>query len=98
MVQSVTCRTEGIPFGAIELTQIPPALRDTETNPLVLQPEDGLLVISDLDLTARRAKFDCFSSEDLEISANGDLAIQSTKPLTVSVVENPPRIILSQAE
>ena len=98
VVQSVTCRTEGIPFGAIELTQIPPALRDTETNPLVLQPEDGLLVISDLDLTARRAKFDCFSSEDLEISANGDLAIQSTKPLTVSVVENPPRIILSQAE
>jgi outer membrane assembly lipoprotein YfiO len=98
VVQSVTCRTEGIPFGAIELTQVPPILVDTETNPKEFQPEDGLIVISGLDLTARIQRFNCFSSEDLQVRSNGDLEIRSDKPLTVSIVNNPPRILLSHSE
>jgi outer membrane protein assembly factor BamD len=98
VVQSVSCHKEGIPFGAIELTQLPTTLRDTETDPKTLEPEDGVIVVSDLDLTARRERFDCFSAEDIEIRPNGDLAIHTGKPLSISVVENPPRILLSQTE
>ncbi|MEY4700571.1 MAG: outer membrane protein assembly factor BamD [Pseudomonadota bacterium] len=98
VVQSVTCRTEGIPFASIELTQVPPILRDTEMSPKEFQPEDDVIVVSGLDLSARIQRFNCFSSEDVEIRSNGDLAIHSTKPLTVSIVHNPPRILLSPSE
>lgn len=98
VVQSVTCRTEGIPFGAIEVTQVPPTLRNTETEPRLVSPEDGVIVLSGLDLTARRERFNCFSPEDVEVRSNGDLAIRSATPLNVSVIDNPPRILLSHAE
>jgi outer membrane assembly lipoprotein YfiO len=98
VVQSVTCRTEGVPFAAIEVTQAPPALQDTETNPREFQPEDGVIIISGLNLTARIQRFNCFSSEDVEVHSNGDLKIRSARPLTVSIVNNPPRILLSPSE
>jgi outer membrane assembly lipoprotein YfiO len=98
VVQSVTCRTEGIPFGAIEVTQVPTTLRNTETEPRLVSPEDGVIVLSGLDLTARREWFNCFSPEDVEVRSNGDLAIKSATPLNVSVIDNPPRILISQGE
>jgi outer membrane assembly lipoprotein YfiO len=98
VVQSVTCRTEGIPFGAIEVTQVPAALRETEIEPRLVSPENGVIILSGLDLTARRERFNCFSVEDVEVRSNGDLAISSANPLNVSVIDNPPRILLSQAE
>lgn len=98
VVQSVTCHTDDIPFGTIELTQVPTSLRDTETNPREFESEDGVVVISGLDLTARIQRFNCFSSEDLEVRSNGDLAIRSAKPLNISVLHNPARILVSPTE
>lgn len=95
VVQNVTCHAAEIPFGSLEVTQIPSSLRATETVPREIAPEDGMVVIPSLDLTARRDRFSCFSEGDLEIRANGDLALRSEKAVSVSVVENPPRILIS---
>lgn len=95
VVQSVSCHTEGIPFGAIELTQIPSTLRGTETTPQEFAPVEGVVVLEGLELTARQQRFTCFSTDDVEVRSNGDLALRSERPMTVSVVDSPPRILLS---
>ncbi len=95
VIQSVSCHTGDIPFGAVELTQLPANLRHTETTPQDFSPDDGVIILSGLQLTARQRRFTCFTTDDLEIRENGDLALSSEKSVTVSVVENPPRILLS---
>jgi outer membrane protein assembly factor BamD len=98
VVRRVHCETSGVPFGTIELTSLPESIRHTLTAPETLQPYEGHIVVQNLGLTSRQLTFDCFTSQDITITPEGDLEILSEKPLALTVMEEPARILLSSIE
>jgi outer membrane protein assembly factor BamD len=98
VVKKVHCETSGVPFGTIELTSLPQSIRHTLTAPETLQPYEGHIVIRELGLTSRQLTFDCFDSQDITITQEGDIEILSERPLTLTVMEEPARILLSSIE
>lgn len=95
VVQEVHCSKSDTPFATIELSRIPEPLLGYETSPLSVAPEDGVVVIKGTGLTARQSSFDCFGTKDLEITQEGDVQLASEHPLSVSVLSEPPRLLLT---
>jgi hypothetical protein len=97
-VQAVQCRNDGTRFATVELTKLPQQFLDMQAENLSLTPTDGAVLIEGLGLTARQTVWDCFGSKDLEITAEGDLKLVSEHPITVTALEDPPRLLLAPVE
>jgi outer membrane assembly lipoprotein YfiO len=97
-VQGIQCRNEGNPFATVELTKLPEKLLTSYSETQLLTPTDGVVLISDLGITARQVVWDCFGSADLMITPEGDLKLNSQHPISITVLEDPPRILLSPAK
>jgi len=97
VVQSVTCHGEDPRFGVIELSKIPESLEGTDVSARVLIPTEGKILLEDLNLASRQESFNCFGVNDLSISPSGSLSIVSDRALSVTILQEPPRILLSPA-
>jgi outer membrane assembly lipoprotein YfiO len=95
-VQSVQCHNEGAPFATIELTYLPKSLSE-RSDAITLAPTDGTVRIEDLGLSARQDSWDCFASKDLRVTEDGALEIKSERSLSVAVLNDPPRLLISPA-
>jgi outer membrane assembly lipoprotein YfiO len=93
-VQSVKCQTEGSPFATIELTYLPKSLPES-SDVRTLAPTDGTITIDNLGLSARQDSWDCFASKDLRVTEDGALEIKSERSLSVAVLNDPPRLLIS---
>lgn len=96
VVQRVQCSASEPKFATVELTQIPPSLASYDSSPLALTPENGTISIKGTNLTSRQPTFDCFGSKDLEFTPDGDIKISSDQALTVSVLHEPPRLLIAK--
>jgi outer membrane assembly lipoprotein YfiO len=97
-VQSVQCRNDGTPFATIELTKLPQNFVDMQAETRSLTPSNGAVLLEGLGITARQTVWDCFGAKDLEITDGGDLKLLSEHPITVTALEDPPRLLLAPAE
>jgi outer membrane assembly lipoprotein YfiO len=95
VVQGVQCSREGTPFATVEVNRIPDRLAIYQGSSPSVAPKDGSVLLEGVKLTARQASFDCFGSGDLEITEAGDLRILSEHPITITVLQDPPRLLLS---
>jgi outer membrane assembly lipoprotein YfiO len=100
VVQAVQCTKgggtkEGAPFATVEVSRIPDRLAVYESSSPSVGPRDGSVLLEGLKLTARQRTFDCFGFGDLEITTAGDLKIVSERPITITVLHDPPRLLLS---
>ena len=95
VVQQVQCSKAESPFATLEVSRVPTALLAYQDSPLLLEPEGGFATVKGIELTARQLAFDCFGSKDLEITSTGDLKLASTGQITVAVLQEPPRILLT---
>jgi outer membrane assembly lipoprotein YfiO len=93
-IQSVQCRTDGMPFATIEVSRLPESLVGA-TEFSALTPTNGLIRIEDLGLTARQVAWDCFGVQDLTLSPDGDLLLQTERSFTISTLSEPPRLLLT---
>lgn len=93
-VQSVQCHNEGAPFATIELTYLPKSLSES-SDAITLAPTNGTVRIEDLGLSARQDSWDCFASKDLRVTEDGALEIKSERSLSVAVLNDPPRLLIS---
>ncbi len=98
VIQSVECKGDGKRFGVIEVSRVPEKLKPYDLDPLRIDPVEGVVDIPHLELTARQSRWDCFSSEDLEVTSEGNLKITSQHPISISVLHDPPRLLLSLAD
>ena len=94
VVQSVRCNNDGVPFATIEVARLPASLESSGES-LTLSPTDGVVRLVNLNLTARQATWDCFSSQDLTITPEGDLVIKTERSLSSTTLLDPPRILIS---
>jgi outer membrane assembly lipoprotein YfiO len=95
VVQSVNCSAGDPPFATIELQRVPEQVAEYEAVPGLLEPQDGKVILRGLNLGAREKVFNCFGSADLEISDQGDLELTTQTPLSITVLQNPARILLA---
>jgi len=95
VVQGIQCSREGTCFATIEVSRIPDRLAVYEGLTPSVSPRDGIVTIEGVKLTARQTTFDCFGSGDLEVTTDGDLRIVSEQPLTITALQDPPRLLLS---
>jgi hypothetical protein len=100
VVQAVQCKKQGATeggrsFATIEVNRIPDRLAVYESSSPSVSPRDGVVLLEGVKLTARQRTFDCFGSGDLEITTAGDLKIASYLPLTITALQDPPRLLLS---
>jgi hypothetical protein len=96
-VQAVQCRNDSTPFATIELSKLPERFVGMQTDTLLLEPSDGTVLISALGITARQASWDCFGLKDLTVTPDGDLKVVSEHPITVTALEDPPRLLIAPA-
>jgi outer membrane assembly lipoprotein YfiO len=95
VVQSVQCSKESNPFATIEVSSIPNRLAGYEGSSPSIVPDNGVVLIEGVELTSRQPTFDCFGMKDLEITDKGDLKIASQSPILITVLQDPPRLLLS---
>ncbi len=94
VIQSVQCNNAGVPFATIEVTRLPASL-DSSGDSSTLSPTDGVVKITNLNLTARQTSWDCFASQDLTMTPEGDLAIKTERSLLLVTLSDPPRLLIS---
>lgn len=95
VVQSVQCSKDSNPFATIEVSSIPNRLVGYEGSSPSIAPNNGVVLIEGVELTSRQVTFDCFGTKDLEITDAGDLKIASQSPILITVLQDPPRLLLS---
>ena len=93
-IQSVQCRSDGIPFAVIELTRLPESVSES-AEPIVIEPVEGQVLIEGLGLTARQEMWNCFGVEDLRLTPEGTIAVQTERGLSFTALNDPPRLLLS---
>lgn len=95
VVQAVHCTKDASPFATVELSRIPDRLAGYEGSSPSIVPTNGVVLLEGTKLAARQATFDCFASGDLEITSDGDLKLISEHPIIITVLQDPPRLLLS---
>ncbi len=95
VVQSVECKGESAQFGIIEVSRIPDKLKPYDLEPLKVASVNGVVELSGLELTARQEHWNCFGSQDLTVTREGNLTIVSEHPISITVLHDPPRVLLS---
>lgn len=94
VIQSLRCNNDSVPFATIEVTRIPSSL-DASGASLILTPTAGVITIANLNLTAKQTSWDCFASQDLSLTPEGELLIKTERSLSINTLLDPPRILIS---
>lgn len=92
-IVSVQCQTYEEPVAIIEVARLPDALT-TISEPLLLLPQDGVIRLEDLKLTAAQRAWDCFGPQDITLTPDGTLLIKTERNLTVAAFSSPPRLLI----
>lgn len=93
-VKTVECHVGATTYGILELSQISAGLhmRDFDEP---LSPLDGVITVSEIGLLSKEKTFSCFDKDDVEITGSGDLKIYTSNRVEVSIIETPPRLLLT---
>jgi hypothetical protein len=93
-VKTIECHVGETTYGILELSQITAGLQAQDFDEPIA-PADGVITVSDIGLTSKENTFSCFDKNDIEITGSGDLKIYTSKPVEVSIIETPPRLLLT---
>ena len=94
-VRHVQCNTQDIPSATIELSRFPESY--SAGNVLEkIEPDEGVVRVPDLSVSAERRSFDCFSQGDLSIGGAGEIELRSAHGFILTTLAAPPRILLTR--
>lgn len=94
-VRHVQCSNQDIPFAMIELSRFPESY--SAGNVLErLEPEEGLVRVPDITVSAERRSFNCFGEGDLLLNSAGELEVRSDHGFILTTLNAPPRILLTR--
>lgn len=94
-VRRVQCSNQDIPFAMIELSHFPESY--SAGNVLEkLEPEQGLVRVPDITVSADKRSFSCFGDGDLSVNSHGVLEVRSDHGFILTTLNTPPRILLTR--
>lgn len=92
---SISCSDSPVRYIIVELATLPTGAKELLEKDEVLHTQTGRIVIPDMSFGSEISTWTCDAPHNAQLDAEGRLSVPSEVDLLLSVIENPPRLVLS---